>query len=239
MPPRVEDDFDYSELSGSLFASERWSGEERPANDLLGNYTRAQRDIMRVDAVLAGQRPAVVSIARFEHASLGVSNRDDEGNVWNVGRGFDLRDLHRIELEEEPTLRLLGIHVDGLRARYPREDVEVHCRSDHLSSLRSWRSRDWFYGPSGPRQTPMLGIYNRYQRRHDIIRDEYISRGHDIIRDEYTSRGWSIVTGPSLIEVALAQWGRPSEAEQYERIVVDGHPRLTEYHTAKSVISWA
>lgn len=66
------------------------------------------------------------------------------------------RDLHRIGLEEEPTLRLLGI--DELQARYPREDVEVHCRSDHLSSLRSWRSRDWFYGPSGPRQTPMLGI---------------------------------------------------------------------------------
>ena len=107
-PPRVEYDFDYSESSGSLCGSARWSGHERPSNDLLGNRTRAERDIARVDAVLAGQRPVARRVARFEHASLGVSNPDEDGNVWNVGRGFDLRDLHRIELEEEPTARLLS-----------------------------------------------------------------------------------------------------------------------------------
>ena len=216
-PPKEEYDFDYSESSGSLLGSARWSGQDRPGNGMLGNYTRPERDIARVDAVLAGARPVPRRIARFEHASLGVSNLDERGNVWNVSRGFDLRDLHRIELDEEPAIRMFS--PDEHEARRLRElgsrgEVEADCRSNNISDLRSDRSRDWFHGPYGPRQTPLLGVYNRYQWRYDIIRDEYISRG------------WCIFTGASLVDAALSKWGRPSEAESHERVVVNGHPRL-------------
>ena len=48
----------------------------------------------------------------------------------------------------------------------------------------------------------------------------------EIIRDEYISRGWSIATGEALLDVALPQWGRPREAEQYERVDEGGFPRM-------------
>ena len=214
-------------LAGSdhgVAASPASTVDNHPASEssdsTLGGYTRARRDIARVDAALAGQRPVASTVARFEHSIIGVHDRDAEGNVWNERRELHLCDFHRVELEVEPRLNPDTVGA-RLAAERRREDLEVNAPSransqgsERSLGLRSERSRQWYHGPRGPRRDPLGISYNAYMRRVDIIFDEHISRG------------WSILTGASLIETSLRSWNRQRESEHYVPVVERGFPRL-------------